>query len=635
MKNGFLAYNWTTIEELFFLMEIFVKHEKYQQFFLLKADYNNLMRLSSDKEDSEIHRVLNVARNIEDASDYSLDLWCVIDCVRIYVDVSHILSLIKSLQTQIKETYFISCIPHNIRYCSQSHSHSKVVREEFLRIKANNEKLYEVIEKLVQESIVRVRNYIVPLSIYDTMKKPRQDFQLCWRIKEFGDWIQSRVLDYFSTRELHVFSGQRRLLLTETDLIVMDIVENFSDTEDKLYLEKKFVNYNAVDFNSVLFALKYSNNMKVRLVDSYEELTEVDMLLDNILNFHMPYLSEFASKEKTFQNDYNTKRQFDDLAELVIYTQQKQVESSILKRKVCKLQNNDSIYYYVAGKKHNECIYIVTAYGVEVDVWQPLVFFLQERYYVIIGELRGVKGERTLANNAKNFGVSDHVDDINEILLHEGISKLHIVSWCSGAKQAIFFCHKHKTKIKSNIILCGEYAPYCGSKSAHSKFRQSVQEIYDIVKDNDRVFEFYMKIINQSIFSTSIYYDELLDKCAALKENNVLSLIFKIVPENDRQIILGAFSSKEKMRSFLSMCVEYYKHDVENVIRELNVQTLIFGSERDQIASPKQSEWADSKFSSSHLFILPEATHNMVKERSLDLFLYIDEHVNSLSSRMT
>lgn len=635
MKNGFLAYNWTTIEELLFLMEIFFKHEKYQHFFLLEADYNNLTRLSSDKEDSKIHRVLKVARTIENASDYSLDLWCVIDCVRIYVDVSHMLSLIESLQAQIKETYFISCIPHHIRYSSQINSQSKIVNEELLRIKANSDNLFEVIDKLVQESRVRVRNYIVPLSIYDTMKKLRQDFELCWRIVEFGNWIQSRILDYFNTRELHVFSGRRSLLLTETELIVKDIVENFSDTDDKLYLEKKFVNYNAVDFNSVLFTLKCIDKIKVRLVDSYEELTEVDMLLDNILNFHMPYLSEFTSKDKIFRNGSNTKRQFDDLAEQVMYTQQKQVDSSILKRKVCKPRNNDSIYYYVAGKKHNECIYIVTAYGVEVEVWLPLVFFLQERYYVIIGELRGVKGERTLANNAKNFGVYDHVDDINEILLHEGISKLHIVSWCSGAKQAIFFCHKYKTKIKSNIILCGEYAPYYGSKSAHSKFRQSVQEIYDIVKDNDRVFEFYMKIINQSIFSTSIYYDELLGKCDALKENNVLSLLYKIIPEKDRQTILGAFSSKEKMRSFLSMCVEYYKHDVENVIRDLKVQTLIFGSERDQIASPKQSEWADSKFSSSHLFILPEATHNIVNERSLDLFLYIDEHVNSLSSRMT
>jgi len=254
---------------------------------------------------------------------------------------------------------------------------------------------------------------------------------------------------------------------------------------------------------------------------------------------------------------------------------------------------------------------------------------LAEKYYFVIGEVRGVKQKQTVNSSADVFGVYDHVDDIEKIITNEELDQFHLISWCSGVKQAFIITQKNSEKILSNIILAGEFAPYENSEKERSKFSESVKEVYKLINEDQRVLEYYMKIIFQGIFTTTIDYERLMNKVKHSEVNNATDFVFQIVPDSEKEIILDTYSSSDKMIRFLAMCVEYYKHDVEEMIRAAETPTLIISAEKDAVANYKQAEWADRSLKYSNYIILPEATHWIIRERIDDLCNLINMHNKS------
>lgn len=181
-----------------------------------------------------------------------------------------------------------------------------------------------------------------------------------------------------------------------------------------------------------------------------------------------------------------------------------------------------------------------------------------------------------------------------------------------------------KYNIISQTIIAGEYAPYAGSLRHHSKFRQSVQEIYSLVKDNDRIFDFYMNIINQNLFTNQISYGQDIKKRGP---EAMEAFLFSIIPNKARPYILYAFESKELMRNFLAMCVEYYQHTIEEEIAKIETPVLLLSAERDQTASPEQSVWAAGKNKNIRHVCLPAATHLMIIDRYEDILKELLPHL--------
>lgn len=445
-------------------------------------------------------------------------------------------------------------------------------------------------------------------------------------ILQFEFWLKSRVSDFFQNENVHVYSNEYKFNYASASDISEEINSYYlfeAKGLNKYYLGDKYY----CSIGRLLEMAKAITKLDVLMEKSKPLLTDVDTVLDKQLLYAMPYLlEEHAVKIKEHLDDkvIGKLKKKVKASIALINKQIQQVNMVAFDQKKIDLENGETITYYTAGK--GQPIYIINAYGVDVDAWKPFVSMLAKQYYFVIGEVRGVKQQKIVHKNPEKFGVYGHVEDIEKIINQEKLNKFHIISWCSGVKQAFIYSKNNSERVLSNIVLTGEYAPYENSQKEHSKFSENVKDVYKIINEDKRVLEYYMKIIMNGLFTTTTDYQKLMNKVKLSEIGNVIDYIFQIVPDHDKNLILDSYSSSEKMTNFLEMCVEYYTHDIEEMIKNLDIPAMIVSSEKDIVANYKQASWADGSLRYSNHIILPEATHWVIRERIDDLCNVIDAH---------
>lgn len=460
------------------------------------------------------------------------------------------------------------------------------------------ERYYSKVNTLSVEKNIPLYHYFSPYVI-DFPWNMSIEESIAKRIRKYIQFVSERFLGYSEMESYHIVCRNRGWM--EADYLSwIDYLGGKSASVEMTYHS----------LEDIVNELHISDNSIVAANDK-EKMTFVDNILNELLLNYYPYINDsklnFAKNKK----------------DVCVIQNENSVYTSFQLNKKSVYVNEREIIYFTAGA--GEAILIINAYGVKVDAWWNMMYELALKYKVIISEIRGVHNyEKPLFSENEAMGLYDQVDDLCAIVDNEKENSIHIISWCSGAKQAILIDSMKKYNIISQTIIAGEYAPYAGSLRHHSKFRQSVQEIYSLVKDNDRIFDFYMNIINQNLFTNQISYGQDIKKRGP---EAMEAFLFSIIPNKARPYILYAFESKELMRNFLAMCVEYYQHTIEEEIAKIETPVLLLSAERDQTASPEQSVWAAGKNKNIRHVCLPAATHLMIIDRYEDILKELLPHL--------
>lgn len=463
----------------------------------------------------------------------------------------------------------------------------------------------QITNEIVAKAGARAHIYTVPYAVGFPWEMGIEDM-LAKRINDFLQFIDERLTGYSDIEKLHIFCGSRNWQEWHYDDLVAYLRGNVQNVQGFIHSLSSFV------------GKLQSSEFPIAGVDKEEELSKVDLLFEDLLVYYFPFISEklydkiyfkdtFCQINYSFTQSSKQPNFFHGLAKKSVYTEK------------------GEITYYSAGQ--GEIVLIINAYGVKLDVWFRLIYSLSAHYKVIVSEIRGMLDcEVPLFSGNKSMGLFDQVDDLKAILRNEAVSSLHLISWCSGAKQAIILGGLTEFSVLSQTIIAGEFAPYTGSKPHHSKFRESVQEIYSLIKDDERIFDFYMKIIKKNIFTTQLPYKQFLGE---KHDIDIDTFLFMVIPDKSRPLILNPFDSKEKMRNFLAMCVEYYQHSIEDELQKMKAPLLLISAENDQTANPAQSEWAavQKKIGVQH-FCIPHATHLLIMDRCEDILNQLMPHLN-------
>ncbi len=510
---------------------------------------------------------------------------------------------------------------NNINTTADKNDDAKRILE---KLKNTNEKF--LLEKLKPMGIKIniMRTPIAFKQINENNKIEAVDFFIN-RFLEFKEWIVSRIPEYFNNNVLTIFSDNSYTInISSINTIINEIVNK--------YLSKKLMtdeitsigtSYN-MSLNKLITEIdKNESNINIKITDEYDKLNEIDLIFHNILSYYFPYLRVInIDKLQTELPEKNSDNYEVDTNYINNYVKSKVNFNYKDKKKLKKIKktirskNGKELTYYVSGQ--GEAILIINAYGVVPDAWDKVISQLSKNYYVIIWQARGIYNkEKPNEDPAYIFGVFEQIEDIEEIVDNEKLKSIHIISWCSGVKSALMYCIKHKETVKSQILLAGEYGPYEGSKKHHSKFRENLQLIANIVKDNEKMLDFYLRIIHNGMFNKPIR--------KYTGENK--TYIYEVMPEVNRDILLDAFTTKEKMVNFLNMCMEYYKHDITDLLSTVEIPILFISAEYDQIAPYQQSEWAHRLVTNSKYTRLPGATHLMILERPEDVIDLLYEHM--------
>jgi nucleoside-diphosphate-sugar epimerase/pimeloyl-ACP methyl ester carboxylesterase len=108
-------------------------------------------------------------------------------------------------------------------------------------------------------------------------------------------------------------------------------------------------------------------------------------------------------------------------------------------------------------KQNNSAIVLVNAFGMDVDIWETLVYRLRSSYRVVTWDSRGVPGLTEPFDEAR-CDVTSHARDLNAVLDHHEIQGAHFVGWCTGAQVALRFASLFPSKVLSFVSVNGAFS---------------------------------------------------------------------------------------------------------------------------------------------------------------------------------
>ena len=510
---------------------------------------------------------------------------------------------------------------------------SPFITEEYKRISKESIHWRNTFYRYKQLYNMTTNVFVIPGSL-NIVSGDRSDciYDFTGRILNFMEWVSSRVEDYFNEQYISIYCKNHRISLASFDEVIEEITYSYHQKNDYHVNWFTFPNKYNIALKEVIDCLCEKRKLNLYHTDHRSKLSEVDKILEKQMFMYMPYLWEDLNSgdERTEHSE-----RLHSLVETAVKEKEKTIKKQQkmeLKHKQVELENGQSIQYCTFGSKKNIPLYIINAYGVDTEAWIPFLSLLSNDYYVAIGEIRGVGHDKTIKNNEPNFGIYDHVDDIHQIIQKEKIDQFHFLAWCSGAKQSLIYSQKYPEKVLSTMIIAGEFSPYTGSKKDHTKFSESIKEVYNLINMDERMLEYYMKVIQGGIFTTTVNYEKLVSNVESSDTGDLASFISRIVPDKDKDTILGTYSTRERMLKFLRMCMEYYEHDMENIISSLSLPILYLSSERDVVANSNQAIWACSKTKHGFHINLIEASHWTILERYEDLLYHINAHIQNVYS---
>ena len=446
-----------------------------------------------------------------------------------------------------------------------------------------------------------VHVYRTPV-IYGEISSQRQDFSslIAKKLTDNLQWVKNRIPDYFNNYKLHLLDNIKK------QLAVVDLTSIAEQIANTCFYQSNFQiqinsNQNCDLSSTVNNIVMNETGYKPMLVKQKKDLNPIDKIINNNLTYFYPpiyqrdgtNLSGMVPHANGTVSSCTTYIKFNGHAEV------KSIQS----------KNGKPLIYCSRGI--GETVLIVNAYGVKADAWDALAELLSQYFHVIYWKVRGSLNNEKASGKEKDVYRMEHqIEDIESIVQAEKLTSFHLASWCSGAKVALFYHQKYPSQIKSLIFLAGEFAPFKGSEPYHSKFRQNLRFIAEIVENDEKMLDFYMKIIHKGMFNRPI------KEYSSGNEQ----YIFEIMSEQHRDILLSPFESNETMVNFLKMCMEYYQYDITALLHNIQIPTLFLAAECDQIAPYMQSKWASSQVPNSKLLYLPSATHLIIMEQPMDVY---------------
>lgn len=468
---------------------------------------------------------------------------------------------------------------------------------------------------------IKLLLFRIPLLIHKPLRgNVELPCHLHYYMQKFKKWIEDRQKKYFQNSVLHICIGEDRTvsLISQEEVLarLCTYMEQSNGTEIQITGPFKTNNLQLIQ------ELGKTLGITIQNVKDESEFNEVDSLFANVLKRFLP---EFA--EATWEANGQEELISDDLTAYLadsIFRMQKftyghprNFVSSILKKTGIFPDHLEHVYYF-SGK--GEPILIVNALGAAVGAWQSFINELSKLYSVYIWETRGVFMNTHSDFQIKNYNLEAQINEIKWISDRENLEPFHILAWCSGAKSAFAYAKAYPDRVKSLIVLAGDFLPFEGYHGKRAKFMDDLEVISDLISNKNKMLKYYLQLIYRGNFNKADDSDN------ALAHKKIL----EIMPEPYRKFFFSQFSDLNQSINFFKICIDYYKHDISALIRDTDKPVLLIAAEEDIVSPLEQSAFVVQYLRNGSLRVLPATTHVMMLERVDEIIDLIECHMLAL-----
>ena len=230
---------------------------------------------------------------------------------------------------------------------------------------------------------------------------------------------------------------------------------------------------------------------------------------------------------------------------------------------------NQNHYIYV--KKDNTPLVFIHGVGLDHQMWKPQIENLNE-FSTITYELLG--HGKTPCKKGK-LNLTDFSNQLNEILEHLNIEKIHLVGFSLGSLIALDFASKSEDKIDKLILIGTTY-------KRSSEERSLVLDRYNQAKLNKPISKQALK---------RWFTDEYIEK-----HPNIYEKISSILAANN-------------MQHFLKVYELFVKHQNDEDFNKIQNHTLVMTGEHDIGSTVKMSQELNALIPKSQLKIIKDGKH--------------------------
>ena len=233
-------------------------------------------------------------------------------------------------------------------------------------------------------------------------------------------------------------------------------------------------------------------------------------------------------------------------------------------------------------------IVVVNAYGVSTQLWRPVVERLGLTNRVLLWDMRGfADGERDL-----KFTLADHAADLEEILDHAGSTSPHFLAYCSGTKVALTAYEKLRDRVQSFVFVGGNFWPMTDFGPMQCRFAINLYNLAQMVKKRPFMAPIVVTVMRGNIIALP-----------SVTEN------MNMIPEEYRDLVVGPFTSKEAVRTYADLVVDYYRTDMTPTLDALSVPTLVIGAQADLVVDPSLSTAAARRIPNAEFKSVEDFNH--------------------------
>lgn len=233
-------------------------------------------------------------------------------------------------------------------------------------------------------------------------------------------------------------------------------------------------------------------------------------------------------------------------------------------------------------------IVVVNAYGVSTQLWRPVVERLGRTNRVLLWDMRGfADGERDL-----RFKLADHAADLVEILDHAGSDRPHLLAYCSGTKVALTAYDRLRDKVQSLAFVGGNFWPMQDFGPMRCRFAINLYNLAQMVEKRPFMAPVVVTMMRNKIIALP-----------SVTEN------MSLIPEEYRDLVVGPFTSKEAVRTYAGLVMDYYSVDATPSLDALSAPTLVIGAQADAVVDPSLSTAAAARIPGAEFVAIEDFNH--------------------------
>lgn len=160
---------------------------------------------------------------------------------------------------------------------------------------------------------------------------------------------------------------------------------------------------------------------------------------------------------------------------------------------------------YVVGRQGNVPLVVVNALGIPLAIWSKLLADSSHDFRILTVENRC--GDLISGGMHSDVALTQHAEDIAEVLEHEKLDHFHVLGWCNGGRIAIDLVTRTAKKVQTLTLLSPTLRGTEGASKPGSPFEDRLDQIFTTVKRNNALAVPLVKMISN--FSQSPDWEAL------------------------------------------------------------------------------------------------------------------------------